>query len=551
MPPPTDPTADLSRRRALLRAILGPERAFYGLAVVFAIATSVLTLAVPFSVQVLISTVLNSALTQSVVVLTAVLLALLAFYGLLYAVQAHVMDRFERRFFARFTQEIVLRFSYWKSAGSEQMNREELANRFFEIVTVQRNVPALMVSGSATLLQSLVGILVVSAYHPAFIVFSVALVAVLWLVYVLFARSAIRTKIAASKAKFRVASRIEELGRVHRSLRSVRGIREATQEADRVISAYLHAHREHFGYKLSQIVGIFALYALGSAALLGVGGWLVIRAELTLGQLVAAELILSMVFASLTRLPALLDQYYELCAALDKLGEFLELDLERPGGETVPAGSHAITFQSLRPLSRPGHGAIQRELPAGTKLRVTACDRDREALIDVLHRHREPADGSVRIGAQVLADLDPQQVRDAIAIVEDGELLERSILQNLTLGDALTRRAEVREALSAVGLIERVDDLPDGLDTQLARGAYPLTPEEALRLKVAAALVHRPALLVLTTALDRLDDPDLAVLCAGLSRYPDLTVLWFSRRALPAPFDRGLALPGPSEELCA
>ena len=172
----TDSSTASARRSALFKAILGPEKSFYWLAAVYSIATSVLGLAVPLSVQVLIATVSNTALLQPVVVLALILFGLLGMYGALYVVQAHLMDRFERRFFARYTQEIVLRSVHSAVAPGRRMNREELANRFFEIVSVQRNVPTIVLNGSAILMQAIVGIIVVSAYHPAFMVFSLVLI---------------------------------------------------------------------------------------------------------------------------------------------------------------------------------------------------------------------------------------------------------------------------------------------------------------------------------------------------------------------------------------
>jgi putative ABC transport system ATP-binding protein len=539
----TDDSSSASSRRALLfKAILGPERSFYWLAAIYSIATSVLTLAVPLSVQVLIATVSNTALLQSVVVLALILCALLGMYGALYVVQAHLMDRFERRFFARYTGEIVLRSVHSAVAAGRRINREELANRFFEIVTVQRNVPTLVLTGSAILMQAVVGIIVVSAYHPAFMVFSAVLVLMVWLIWALWANRAIDSKVYASKAKFKVAHWLEELARVHPAFQSTRTIRYATRETGALIDSYESAHRKHFGYKLTQIIGYFGLYAVASAALLGVGGWLVIINQLTLGQLVAAELIFAAVFASLTRLPALLDSYYELCAAVDKLGEFLELELERPvDGEPVPDGAMGLRLDAATITVGDTRARFTFTVPAGRKVFVN-CDDDelRDALLAVLRRHRPLESGRAQLGPADIGDLHLHRLREAILVVDSTEPLERSIAENLGLGDPAITRSAMRDVLDVLGLSSAIDRLPQGLDSVLARCGHPLTLEQTLLLRIAAALLDKPRLLIVTPVADRLSQASRQAVLAAVRRQPDLTYLQFSRRADVAGFDAAL-----------
>lgn len=537
-----DPLTANARRRALFKAILGPEKSFYWLAAIYSIATSVLTLAVPLSVQVLIATVSNTALLQPVVVLALILFALLGMYGALYVVQAHLMDRFERRFFARYTQEIVLRSVHSAVAAGRRMNREELANRFFEIVSVQRNVPTIVLNGSAILMQAIVGIIVVSGYHPAFVVFSAVLLVMVWLIWKIWVSRAIHSKVYASKAKFKVARWLEELARVHPSFQSTRTIRYATREAEALIAGYASAHRKHFGHKLAQTVGYFGLYAVASAALLGVGGWLVIINELTLGQLVAAELIFAAVFYSLTRLPALLDNYYELCAAVDKLGEFLELELEdATDGEPVPEGAVSLRLDGASIAVGDGTARFDFTVPAGRKVFVNCEDDElRDALLAMLRRHRTPLSGRLQLGPAEIGDIHLHQLREAVLVVDSTEPLERSIAENLGLGDSSVTRSAMREVLDVLGLSAAVDRLPNGLDTVLARCGDPLTPEQMLLLRIASALLDRPRLLIVTPVADRLSLAQRQAVLDAVRRQPDLTYLQFSRRADIIGFDAAL-----------
>lgn len=544
----SESASELDRRKALFRALLGPDRAFIVLAITFGIASSLLTLAVPLSVQVLISSVANTALLRPVVVLALLLFGLLALYGLLYGLQTAVMDRFGRRFFARFAEEAVLRSLLNPVAAGRRLNREELANRFFEVVTVQRNLPQLVVTGSAVLLQALVGVVVVSAYHPLFLAFSAVLLLCAWLIWRLWAAAAIETKVAESKAKFRFAHWLEELARLHSSFQSERTIDYACQQAERLIGNYVSAHRRHFGFKLRQLVGYFALYALSSAALLGVGGGLVIASQLTLGQLVAAELIFSAVFASLIRLPWLLDLFYEMTAAVDKLGEFLALEPEDEAGEPVPHGPLGLRFERALIETAAGPVALDLRIAPGELLLMRADEDARlGAWVAVLRRQQGLASGSLFLGDVELGQLRLHALRDAVGVVDDGEAMARSLAEVLSRGTAGITPAAMREVLAELGLLAAVERLPEGLDSVLARSGDPFSAEQMIRLNVAAALLQQPRVLVLTTVADRLSQGCRQRIVDAMRRRPGLTFIQLSHRSDLVGFDRvielGLAAP--------
>ncbi|MEE4186589.1 MAG: ABC transporter ATP-binding protein, partial [Gammaproteobacteria bacterium] len=89
--------------------ILGPEKNYYLLAVVYAIDIGVLSLGLPVSVQMLVNTIANTGLTTPLIVLTMTLFGLLIAAGLLNALRIHLMDILQRRFYARMVAEIALR----------------------------------------------------------------------------------------------------------------------------------------------------------------------------------------------------------------------------------------------------------------------------------------------------------------------------------------------------------------------------------------------------------------------------------------------------------
>ena len=122
---------ELSTREILqfFGLILGPERNYYALAIVYGLGISALSLALPISVQMLVNTIANTALTAPLVVLSLTLFALLLAAGLLNALRIHLMDLFSRRFYARMVSEIALRSVFALNPFFHDYNSGTLFNK--------------------------------------------------------------------------------------------------------------------------------------------------------------------------------------------------------------------------------------------------------------------------------------------------------------------------------------------------------------------------------------------------------------------------------------
>jgi putative ABC transport system ATP-binding protein len=490
----------------LVRQILAPEAGFAYAAAVYGIAISITTLAVPLSVQVLIEAVANTALPRSVFVLSAALFGVLALSGTLVALQTWAMEIFERRFFARITAEISLRILYADHESLERVNREDLLNRYFEIMNVQKTLPALIVGGSTLLLQTIVGYLVVSFYHPVFFAFSIGHALLVYGVWRIVDRPATDSAIDISSAKLAMADWLETIARNNQFFKSRRTIDFALGRTQEIASLYVREHKRHFRYTFTQVIGLLAVYALASAGLLGVGGWLVILGQLSLGQLVAAELILGAIFAGLAGFHYYLELYYDLCAGLSKLVHFFEVPLEDvSGGERSDQVTPGVTFVDVDVTYRGHVFRLDGHFPGNTRTLVAARSGGTiKVFRDLVHRFRDPARGHILLGDRDLQDFNAHDLRDDVMVLGDAMVFEGTIAEFLGVANPALTRADMREALRVVGLDDAVEKLSDGLDQHISPYGYPLAPTETMRLKVAQALLMQPSVLVMTPLYDAL-----------------------------------------------
>ncbi len=343
---------NLSEIYAFLRAILGPEKAFYKLAIIYGIGISLLSLAVPVSVQMLINTVANIGLAAPLVVLASVLFVLLLVSGLLNALRIHLMEIFSRRFYARMVAEISLRTLYAQNPFFADNGKNALFNRYFDIVIIQKSVPYLLIGGFTVLLQALVGFVIVSLYHPLFLVFNITLCLLIWLIWAVWGEKAVRSAIDQSHRKHAVAGWVEDLGASNGYYKSSLHIERALKITDEKTADYIASNKAHFRYSFSQTLAFLLIYAAASAALLGLGGWLTILGELSLGQLVAAELILSAVFFGISQLGVYLASFYDIVAAVEELSHFYAVPQEVPRGTKKHQETKSVmSFENVH-----GHG---------------------------------------------------------------------------------------------------------------------------------------------------------------------------------------------------
>jgi ABC-type bacteriocin/lantibiotic exporter with double-glycine peptidase domain len=334
---------------------------------------------------------------------------------------------------------------------------------------------------------------------------------------------AIETSVGESRAKYAVAAWLEALARPGETFRGQGAATFARARADALAVRYLAARSDHFRIVLRQHVGTLGFRAVVSAALLGVGGLLVIQRGLTVGQLAAAELVVTGVVLGMTKLSKQLETAYDLAAAVDKLGHLADLPLERAGGAPVPAGSARGARLSLRGVSfgyggaavlRDAHLALE---PGGRAAVLGASGSGKSTLADLLVGRRAPSAGAVLLEGADLRELSLDALRAAVAVVRDVALFEGTVAENVAVGRPGVDAAQVREALAAVGLGDIVLALPAGVDTPLIPGGAPLSMSQARRLMFARALAGTPRLLVVDGALDALDDDAASELLAALA----------------------------------
>jgi putative ABC transport system ATP-binding protein len=470
----------------------------------FALGVGLLSLVAPAAIEALVNTVAFGILLWPVFVLAAVMFALLFVSAVLRALQTYVAECLQRRLFVRTALGFADRLARTGIESFDGVNRADVVNRFFEVAAGQKSIATLLVDGVGILMLTAVGLVVLAFYNPYLLTFSLVLAGLVVFLMLGLGIGGVRTSIAESYSKFDVAAWLEEVARCPHTFRSGQGARLALEHADTLSDVYLRRRRRHFAVIWRQTLFALLLEAVGSTVILGLGGWLVINRQLTLGQLVASELIVTLVLAALSKTGKYLEIFYDLQATLDKLGVLDRLPLESAGGELLPATGGPMALR----LELPGPGGELRrlEIAPGERLAICGPSGGKTGLLETIGLMRQPAEGMLALDGIDARSLDRPATREQIAFLATGaEVFASSIAENVRLGREGIPGTEIRRAVGIVGLTDRVARLPEGMNTLLTPDGSPLSSNGARRLAFARAIAARPRLLLIDGLLDALD----------------------------------------------
>jgi len=503
-------------------SLLAPERSDITVIVIFAAVASLLMLSTPIAVEALVNTVAFGQLLQPVVILAIMLFVFLAFAATLRGLQIYVAELIQQRLFVRIAGGLAARLPRVKYEFWSTHYGPELINRFFEVVTLQKVTTQLLLDGTTLVLQMLVGMAVIAFYHPILLGFNVVLLTLITVIIFVLGRKAVTTSIQESREKYATAAWLEELARHPFAFRSSGGTVFAAERTDRLLTSYLLARNSHFRILIRQTAAALTLQVFASTALLGLGGWLVIRGELTLGQLVAAELIVTVIVGSLAKIAKYLEGFYDVMASVDKLSHLFEMPLNHADGTALAriSAGIAVTAHELSLSANAGKDLrLNFQAASGEWIAVVGGKANlRRAFIETLAGLRPAACGHVDLDGTDIRRLRLDTVQDQVAVVCVPEVFAGSIAENIHLGRAHVRESDIRTALADVGLLDHVLDLPEGLDTVLPTDGKLLSDDLLTRLMLARALAAQPRLLLIDGALDLLPAEELQVLLDRLRK---------------------------------
>ena len=498
--------------------LLHPDRKEIRNVYVYAVFNGLINLSLPLGIQAIINLIQGGQVSTAWVVLVSVVVLGVAATGVLQIAQLRITENLQQKIFARSAFEFAFRIPRIKMEAIYKHYAPELMNRFFDTLTVQKGLSKILIDFSSAALQVLFGLILLSFYHPFFIIFSLILILLVFAIFRLTARPGLVTSLEESKFKYKVAHWLEELARTGTTFKLAGKSELPLSRMDKEVGDYLESRENHFKVLVKQYSMMVGFKAFVAAGLLAMGGILVMQQLMNIGQFVAAEIIILLIMSSVEKLVLSLETIYDVVTALEKIGQVTDLEIEETRGvESICKEDDCGMKISLRDV-RFAYPDGDKKILCGINLDIEGRESvvitgkngsGKSTLLQIIAGLYDVNQGQVIYNDLPKGNLDLTTLRSNIGdCLTQEQLFDGTILENIAMGREGATFENVKWAVQNLKLERFINSLPNGYDTLVDPQGKKLPRSAMQKLLLARSIADRPKLLLLEDALEHLDSEE-------------------------------------------
>lgn len=496
--------------------LLHPDRKEIRNIYVYAVFNGIIHLSLPLGIQAIINLIQGGQVSTAWVVLVTVVVLGVAATGILQIAQLRITENLQQKIFARSAFEFAFRIPKVKMEAIYKHYAPELMNRFFDTLTVQKGLSKILMDLSTAVLQVLFGLILLSFYHPFFIIFGLILIILVYAIIKFTGKPGLETSLTESKYKYRVAHWLEELARTGTTFKLAGKTNFPLDRMDKEVGNYLHARESHFKILVKQYSLMVGFKALIAAGLLAMGGILVMQQRMNIGQFVAAEIIILLVMGSVEKLVMSMESIYDVLTALEKIGQVTDLELERTEGIeqicSVDEKGMKVELNQVDFIYPDGDkkilNGVSLQVAAGEKVVISGSNGSgKSTLLQIIAGLYNVSSGSVSYNGLPVGNLNLLTFRSEIGdCLTHEQLFDGTVFDNISMGRPGATLENVRWAVSNLKLEEFIQQLPNGYNTPIDPQGRRLPRSVIQKLLLARSIADQPKLLLLEDALEHLDE---------------------------------------------
>ena len=482
----------------------------------YSLFAGLISLSLPLGIQAIINFIQSGRVSTSWIVLIILVVFGVALVGILSLMQLRISENLQQKIFVRASFEFAARLPKIKQEQLYNSYPPELASRFFDTITIQKGTSKLLLDFSAALLQIIFGIILLSLYHPYFIIFGILLFFLLYFVFRFSYTSGLETSMKESKFKYKVANWLHEMARNNNSFKNVINYDFALQKNNLLVTDYLNYREKHFNIIKRQFSQLIVFKVIITASLLLIGGFLVLSQKMNIGQFVASEIIILLVINSVEKIIIGLETFYDVLTSVEKIGEVTDLELE---DETSNDGQVCYTSINLEAenigfkfpdSNKKIINDISLKINQGEKIIIEGENGSgKSTLLKILCGLLEPKSGNLFINDDTFRKLNLMQYRSQISTILHGTTtFEGTLLENITFNNPSVSLEDVKWAIESVQLTSFIKSLPNGLDTPIFPEGKQLSSSNAQKIILARSIIRKPKILFYEDPTSTMDEAE-------------------------------------------
>lgn len=470
----------------------------------YAILNGLILLSVPLGIQSIVGFVMGASFRASIYVLILLVVLAVLISGLMQINQMKIIEKIQQRIFVRYAfayADTIPRLDLKKVDGTYL---PELINRFFDTANLQKSLSKILLEIPTATIQIGFGLVLLSFYHPVFIIFSLLLVLILWLIIYYTGGRGLESSLEESRNKYKVAAWLEEMARIIKFIKLAAGHALHLKKTDEATINYLKSRNEHFKILLLQYRSLVAFKTAITASMLVFGSILLVNQQLNIGQFVAAEIVILTILNSVEKLIINLDSVYDTLTAVDKLAKLTDKPLEESGkiilhsksqGIFVEAENLSYSYSEKQPVLHHLNFQIQ---PGQLICIQGKAGTGKSTLLRILDGAYPDFTGSLQLDKVPIRNYELNSLRSQIGILlHQHDIFQGTLWENITMGREDVAISEVIRLFEKVNLSPYFATLQNGFDTELDPTGQRLPRQIIHKILLVRALIGVPRLMLL------------------------------------------------------
>lgn len=519
--------------------LLKPFKKEIGYIYGYALFNGLISLSIPIGMQAIVNFIMMGQLSTSWVLLVIVLSIALILYSIFLILQKSVVESVQQKIFVESAFEFMHRIVRFKKNYIIDTSVSELINRFFDVVAIQKNLSKVLFDFSVNSLQIIVGILLLSFYHPSLLIFSLLAIVILYFITRYIAPKGLESSVEESTYKYELVHLMEETARNMEVYKINTNTELHINKADVILQKYLNHRNKHFNILKTHYISLAILKVIIISGLLIAGSVLVINNKINLGQFIASEILVFMIIISVEKLIYTFDTVYDVLTSIEKVGKIMDLPIEKERIKEkvnlVDSENMRIKFDNVRILINKD--TIQRNVNfqflSGD--RIALCGHSgsgKTTLLNVLAT-LSPAEGNITYNDIALEQLNVQSVREhASFIFSNPKIIEGSFIENIAMSDVKFDIERINKICTILSLNDYIKTFPQNYEAQISIQRNYIPKEIQQKIELARVIYRNPKLVLFDGDLYHLKDSEKKRLIRYFSEELKNAIIVFNTTSL-------------------